>query len=373
MAGSYAYADNTITVTEGTEEVPANMADMQVANDGGGWGVMTNPFANIYIIDAHVDFGDGATATYFTSKDGEMVYGKDGKYFSTKANAVLQLGELIDSHSINGVCWNVVGKSDWNYRFVSDGASCKIYGSKLLFRSVPTLITLYNPTIRQSILEGSGTVDGSLYLAGTINISNKVYFVHWARAPHLTASPELYEDVHSHHVGNGIWCSRGTIVCRGAKVTDYVYNDVVAEYSDSHLELIDPLFNIQSPNNMHEDAWIKERYTVNIHIAKADGTNLSGVNVKCYDKDGAEVFSVNTDANGDIAEQTVTYKKWEGTEETLTEYTPHKFVITKTDYTPLILENVAVDKPIVWHLELQSLQMSGYTVLDRVVEQVVVR
>jgi len=73
---------------------------------------------------------------------------------------------------------------------------------------------------------------------------------------------------------------------------------------------------------------------------------------------GIDVFivgSVPTDASGDIEEQTVLYKEWHGTSETLTTYSPHKFTFSKAGYQTLIHENDTVDHKINWHLELQPL------------------
>jgi len=71
--------------------------------------------------------------------------------------------------------------------------------------------------------------------------------------------------------------------------------------------------------------------------------------------DNAPIYinqAVITDINGDIAEQVIAYKKWQGTSETLTTLSPHKFTISKAGYETMVLDNITVDHPIVWHLEL---------------------
>jgi len=78
------------------------------------------------------------------------------------------------------------------------------------------------------------------------------------------------------------------------------------------------------------------------------------VTVLCEDQFSTEVFSVSTDANGDIAEQTITYRQWAGTDETLTTYSPHRITLTKAGYETLVLEDVTVSQMINWwHLEMQ--------------------
>lgn len=342
MAGVYAYADNTITVTEGTEAVPANMADMQTANDGGGWGVMTNPFAGVYIIDANVDFGDGATATYFTSKDGEMVYGKDGEYFSVLANATLQLGRKISEQSRDSVFWSFQIEDG---KFCLTGSILKVYGSVIDFRSPAKLAYIFETEIKQSIITN---VAYTVFKSSSTVISGQVYFT--VSSIRFTNSPSDINDVHCNAGYYGIYAAHTgkEITVRNISSTNNTIDIAAGGSSGSNINVIDPVNSIQTVQITGvEDAWIKEQYTVNINVKKADGTNLAGVNVKCFDKDDNEAFSVNTDANGDIAEQTVTYKKWEGTDETLTEYTPHKFVVSKTGYETLEIENYTVDRPVI--------------------------
>ena len=59
----------------------------------------------------------------------------------------------------------------------------------------------------------------------------------------------------------------------------------------------------------------------------------------------AQQFSVATDANGDIAEQTVDYKKWIGTSEALMSYSPHTFTVTKAGHPTSTWDNAVIDAP----------------------------
>ncbi|GAF92704.1 unnamed protein product, partial [marine sediment metagenome] len=70
------------------------------------------------------------------------------------------------------------------------------------------------------------------------------------------------------------------------------------------------------------------------------GADLASATVTCTDQFSAEVFSVTTDGNGDIAEQTITYKQWAGTSETLTTYSPHVFTVSKAGYETLVMEAI---------------------------------
>ena len=100
---------------------------------------------------------------------------------------------------------------------------------------------------------------------------------------------------------------------------------------------------------------------VNIHVADKDGANLAGVAVVCEDADGNTTggfASTDTDANGNITEQTIirgycNYNNANLDSDLTKDYSPHKFTLSAPGYETLILDNITVDSPIDWHLELQ--------------------
>jgi len=65
------------------------------------------------------------------------------------------------------------------------------------------------------------------------------------------------------------------------------------------------------------------------------------------------VGAVSTDVNGDITEQIIYYKQWYGTSMDLSTFSPHKFTLSKPGYETLVLDNITMNGPIDWHLELQ--------------------
>ena len=105
-----------------------------------------------------------------------------------------------------------------------------------------------------------------------------------------------------------------------------------------------------------------EQYTFNLTVGDKDGTltgmtatvtldgSDSGTASTEYD---TEAFSVNT-TNGVLAEQIVTARKWVGTSETLTNYNLFRLTVSAAGYQTLVIDNITIDAPIVWHLELQA-------------------
>jgi hypothetical protein len=103
------------------------------------------------------------------------------------------------------------------------------------------------------------------------------------------------------------------------------------------------------------------RYTFNLHVTDKDGANLSGATVNLYGSDATDYDtaawtedSILTQADGTIAEQTVTVKKWVGTSEVLTDYNSFKLEISAPGYQTLTMENLEISEPVSWHVELQD-------------------
>lgn len=133
----------------------------------------------------------------------------------------------------------------------------------------------------------------------------------------------------------------------------------VAYLIDTDTDIETVTFNAGSTGAMYR------QWTVNIHVVDRWGNDLEDVVIECEDQNGTAAWTagtVSTDANGDITEQTINWKKhyYSGGQATDT-YTPHKFTLTKPGYETLTFENVTVDAPVVWHLELQDLQKRGYS------------
>ena len=82
----------------------------------------------------------------------------------------------------------------------------------------------------------------------------------------------------------------------------------------------------------------------------------------------ASEFSVATGSDGDIAEQTIDYKKWSGTSEALLTYSLHTFTFTHADYPDFVINDVTIDYPIVWRQEMGISTANLTTVVQTVVE-----
>ncbi|GAG18670.1 unnamed protein product, partial [marine sediment metagenome] len=79
------------------------------------------------------------------------------------------------------------------------------------------------------------------------------------------------------------------------------------------------------------------QYTFNMQVVDADGAGILGVTVAMVDNAAGAVFSVATDANGDIAEQIVTYGYYDPANGNVIQpggvgYTPFTVTLSKAGY-----------------------------------------
>lgn len=328
--------------------------DLSVTQDV--WGVIWDYGNRQYLVDSNFNIGDGSTATYFASLN-DQVYFANSCYPAVTANATLQIGTADGSYSGNGSSW-VFPANNTNPRFGANATTAKIYcySSYLQFRN-SHMVTAGAGTAEFEFYDSIVVAEGAQTLSWinwteNLKLRNMYLFNLKNLQPGSVQIAQL-EDVHTHNPEQGaFFTGAGTPVVDGMKVTS-ADHDARIWIANAGLLMQDPVYNIANPE-VGSSGFIQEQYTCNIHVADKDGANLASVTVLCENEADAQVFSVSTDANGDIAEQAIPYKRWAGTSETETAYSPHKFTLSKAGHETLVLEAITVDSPIVWHLELQD-------------------
>jgi hypothetical protein len=339
----------------------ANAGAGSVAVDGGGTEdpsfFVTEHVANdLYQILKNIQFGDGTNALTFYSKN-EMVYFDDDQTFTIKSNATLQLGEIAGDYCINGASWSWEEGGD----IIASGettAICYIYDSRIHYRGTGRL-GFIDGTIdfRNSIFSNfARTGSNSFYIAATVDnvILKNIYFSNWRQFA-LYNSPDTCEGLWIHYTDYALWFNVSAATLFEPGVTDEGLFQVRVAGIDQTIILKNPQFTLlqNKLNILQATSKIVSQFTCDIHVVDKDGANLQGVTVLCEDEADSQVFSVSTGADGKIAQQTITYKKWEGTAETETEYSPHKFTFSKNGYTLLVMKNVTVDARINWDVEVK--------------------
>lgn len=355
------------------------------------WGRIWDTGQNTYILDASLYVGDGYASTYFKDLNKIIILTDAVEQYPIKVYryATLQLGELVDEatkQTCNGCVIHVMKDNDNTRLFQGWGTphACYLYGctiSSLNKQNRRCVVIGYGSdrfwncsfvNYVHFLFYGDSDVYNTTIMGGTdANKITSAYYLFQQSEPTL-------DDVKAFNVLNAIsaWITSLTIKRIVAVADRAVFIDYFS--GDRYLKLLNCEFNnwIMYDPLGGATGVIDRAYTVNIHVADKDGVSLPGVNVVCKDKDDNEVFSVNTDENGDIVEQEVAYQRWtdfaygENDEEDATCFSPHKFIISKTGYETLELEEITVDGIIDWHFELQEPTTCDYPSEDDVEKDV---
>lgn len=333
---------------------------LQVTQDR--WGIIWDYDRNDYRLDANFDIGDGSTETHFAmyqdilvldytqllefnSKVNSIFYAGTSDYSSSITNSstiYAQVNQATEkTHTFDGkVLWYglkwVGGKLG-----SQDYGTLKISGANSIVQDVTiSQLRRFQPDIT------SGTFERIIILRGR-----------YAFYQPLSAT---YSDITIR--GSDKYAvvvyPDDAITFRNLTVTDTAVgsDDIYVNYANQPAYLIDcdlawGLATMRIGSSFTSTLY--RQNSCNIHIADKDGNDISGATITCEDKDGNEVFSVNTDANGDIAEQVITREQYyySGGEQ-VDDFSPHKFTISKAGYETIELDNITVDDKINWHLEL---------------------
>ena len=334
-------------------------ADGTLAVTQGQWGLIWDHSNSIYTSNGTFAVGDASTSTYFTSLNDTFYV--DGSFDTTvTANATIQIGELDGDWGKNGSEWKLSGIGN-TVKFCN-GGTVLIYASKIkLVAAHQQQFWTGTAKIKNSIFDCGGESDWQrAWFVQSFFTSIEMEDVYFSNqiGLYLSLVPDIFDDVHCHAVSLGVIAHTASgIIATGFRVTEASNVEIQTWTAGAAADMRvrdpkTPVGTIQNYGN--ESNFIQEEYTCNIHVVDRDGAAIQSATVVCDDQADAEIFSVSTDASGDIAEQIVPYKIWETTSETLTTHSPHKFTISKAGYETLILEAITVDAPIVWHLELQT-------------------
>ena len=367
--------------------------DCTVESDGGGddwaegsiqvtqpqWGVIWDYGEGQYLVACWLDIGGSGTSTYFSTKKEQISFtestaGDQGHHFEVQAAATFNIGEKQGDWGTNGSFIKFYGGNRYGGRYLIVGGTLNIYGSILFRDSAATkreaLFNAGTVDIKNSILMGDRNDGGGAwncrfeFKSGLSSLTLQDVFVTNLDSLYLDYAPDTMSNVQSHYCYYGMQSQQSGVEASDSRVTTYGNKDYFTWTSGAavDLTLIDPKANVIAPYQLgHADSFIKESYTCNVTVADKDGTLLDGVVVDCEDVNTDAVWAAGTILTGavdtgKIVQQTIQYKTWTGTSSTLADFSPHKFTISKAGYETLVLENITVDAPIAWHLELGGKQ-----------------
>lgn len=320
------------------------------------WGFIWDYGVNQYRIDCDFEIGNGIAPTYFASRR-EMVVFSDNWCFMVKSQATCEIGQKYGNSGIRGSFWTV--KPDARQDLVVAGGTLLLYSSILDYRAnlnldIRGVFTALNSITQGRRYDAGYTYDNLIYYQIGATLSFDSFYVTELFSLRLAESPVKLADTWVHRSDIGVESRRWNVLAEGAKTSDITYYDLAVYSAGSNLAAKNQKTPISTIFVQNDGSWIKEQYTVNIHVTDRTGGAMAGVTVVCKDQFGNQVFSEVTDGSGNIAEQVVDYRKWVDAAKTLTVYSPHEFILTKpgSGYLAYMVKDVTIDGPVNWHIQM---------------------
>lgn len=318
------------------------------------WGVIWDKGNRQYQVDSYFHVGGGGVPTYFQDKSIQLVLA-DGwvtaTWITVVANATFILGALIDAidKTTKEGCAIFSVEDSTTIKLIDSVGTAYLYSCQFTCQRAARLSDMdriYNCVASKNVFLNCVNV--------STDIENFIvqddYYTNLFRTQNLEIS-----NLHSQGCRYGFWFwNAGTVNLYNSTTIGILDNDLVFQDATGTKNLIN--CEIEDWTNIlwlgTSTADIYRKYTCNIHIADKDGTNLANATILCEDKDGNEIFSVLTDANGDIAEQQIPYADMIASATPWVVRSPHKFTISKAGYETLVEDDKTIDDHIVWDFEL---------------------
>lgn len=338
MAITYDVPSNTITVVGG----PYGFIDIYIADVAGGWGVFFNPTATQFYTTAKIVIGDGATATSFLDSNKQVTWvfaaGASAPIFTVTAAATVTFGVLNDVATFDASqgCDFILNKPSGQHSFYAGTSTSTLYfyscsftaigGCQLVvqgLRTATNTVRIWNCLFKQQsyIIELGATcsvynvnvedvVTFGAAVAGCVCTMNKVNAVKTTRyINNYGAIDNTYSSVYGRNVG--------------LKAVRVENNAPRKAY------LINPDFDVWTFDFVGT-ATIYRQYTFDVRVTDQDNNPLANATVALRNNAGALIFSVLTNAAGDIVTQTVSRGYYQqATGDTLQDYSPHALTITR--------------------------------------------
>ncbi len=322
------------------------------------WGVIWDYGKEKYQIDANFNIGNGSTATHFGMWDAEIVDFSQDLSFNSTANSTFYISKPDMSVTTNyrpGII-RTHGDSETTHVFVG---KCLWYGLHWLgykegWEQTRITVSHADSVVRDTTFVNINHVIPN-HATQTWTRVVSIRGVENIRNPLSVLTDGLVRHCYPSGSGAGIYITGGPVSVTGLTVANIAalgkdiftnWNNNTHNFKNCSLDWS----NLSMAGGY--SAVFEEDYAVDVHVADKDGSNLQSVTVLCEDKNDTELFSVATAADGTIAQQTITVSTYD--DEVETEKDPVKFTLSKAGYETLPLENITVDGPIDWHLELQD-------------------
>jgi hypothetical protein len=307
------------------------------------WGVIWKLGTNTFAFDARLYVGDNSTTTFLTDTNKLIILNKGwwaaGAWMLVRTAATVTFGTVVDAtlkHTANGCCFLSLEDTTPSGFLTSQYAGAGIVNlySCSFYSLISFGIEIWAGTnVWNCLLVGSTTL--------SINANTDVFNL---QSQLLKGSSPMYALQLFSATGNtfnglnifgsdkGLRIGDISITLRNCSISDFnSYGCAIVNSAQSNY-LIDctmSTWTFQFYNS--PTAQVYRQYSFNVNLKDKNGAAISGATVTLKDKNGTQIFSVTTDANGNIAVQTVSRDCYDGTHGD-TPYSPHTLTISKAGY-----------------------------------------
>ena len=304
------------------------------------WGIIWNKGGNQYQCDCLFVVGNGTTATYFLTKGEQIaIHASIGAWLNC-SNATFVSGELVS-------LTNKTTQNGSTFIFLrADGGTGQISasGGALVYLYSTHLIGNFSNTITAQLLSAIARMWNCIFVKDVTpqTVANVACDVHNITVQNSTfgfrtANASLtFLNFVATNCRYGLYVYLGgtavfkNCILRSSTVANIRMYQITANkyFIDCDLDS----WSFENAGGTHT-ALIYRQHTMNIHLTDILGVDIAGATVTLKDINGATVFSVTTDIDGKITEQTVTKGTYIPTSPfTFTDYGPHTLTISKDGY-----------------------------------------
>lgn len=327
MAITYDAPSNTITVTGYSAVTPCTLTDIYNADVSGGWGVV-ECLGSYFRLSAFLYFGDGSTATYFKETNKFLETVNPYSIYLNGSDVYVQFGNLVNDVGVDGCALLHTSGATGLFRSAGGYPNLLLYGTMVNSKSSSDYI-IYSANINLVAQDILSTKYGRFQ----VNRPQDLYHCTIDNV-FVQAVPVRLENVRV----------TGRLTLRNASGS-LIENVVAPElyiwfpHPNSTVYYIRNCeFEIETWNIYNDDRGATAHFqsTFDLHVQDANGDAIAGAIAAMTDINGDEVFSVETDENGDIESQPVTYRIKSlivnPPVDTDVTYTPHTVTISASGY-----------------------------------------
>jgi len=327
--------NNRILITGYSEGTPATPKDIYDADQAAGWGLVSftrgrETYHGGYQFLASVQVGDPSNAGYFKNMYSFLDFSVLGlRFYLQNAGTIVQFGEKVAANGNfefgrGGGAVYFAGYSVDGFQSVdSSGPTLRLFGASVYTDG--SQYTLYNAKLHLESLDSilmRGTTEPTL--AVDIEHSNITALI-LSESPTTLSNTRITDQLKLRQSGTFV----------GLTVYEVVFWQNYPNTSTCYMRNCTFTVKTYDITGADRGVTVYYQFSFDLKVIDENFSPMADATVVMKDQYGTQVFSVTTDASGDITSQWVTYEKRvkiiNPPEDTDTFYTPHTVTITSAD------------------------------------------